>query len=136
MSAENYWFECIAEAASECGLTLSDDQVRFLAQAAEGAHDHYGQAFYRPESPYPAKTMQLLKSPATTLELRWAAGDDNIMLIERNRYCSGWHEQFVTLTPAQLRYAALMVGLEEDGRRDAPMLAQEEAERRAEGGDR
>ena len=70
------------------------------------------------------------------LELRWAAGDGNIMLIERNRYCSGWHEQFVTLTPAQLRYAALMVGLEEDGRRDAPMLAQEEAERRAEGGDR
>lgn len=124
MSAENYWFECIAEAASECGLTLSDDQVRFLAQERDrrivGAE----------------KTMQLLKSPATTLELRWAAGDGNIMLIERNRYCSGWHEQFVTLTPAQLRYAALMVGLEEDGRRDAPMLAQEEAERRAEGGDR
>jgi 23S rRNA A1618 N6-methylase RlmF len=49
MSAErDYWQECIAIAAEECGLTLTQEQLECLADGAESGHEHYGMAFYSP----------------------------------------------------------------------------------------
>lgn len=46
----NYWKGCMAQAAEECDLTLMDDQLQYLANAAEAAHEQYGMAFYSPPS--------------------------------------------------------------------------------------
>jgi hypothetical protein len=78
-------------------------------------------------------TIPLLTTPTRTLELRWAAGADFVELVERELVCSHWHQYRATITPTQLAYAALMVALEAECRQDTPMLAREEAERRAEG---
>ena len=49
MSAQkDYWEECISIAAEECDLTLTPEQLTYLADAVEGGHDHYGMAFYSP----------------------------------------------------------------------------------------
>lgn len=49
MSAQrDYWQECMAIAAEECGLKLTPEQLDHLASAAESGHDHYGMAFYSP----------------------------------------------------------------------------------------
>lgn len=49
MSAQlDYWRECIAIAAEECELVLTEDQLHALADSAESGHDHYGMAFYSP----------------------------------------------------------------------------------------
>lgn len=40
----DYWRECIAEAAEDCGATLSEEQINCIASWAEGAHDNYSQA--------------------------------------------------------------------------------------------
>lgn len=50
MTTTDYWQECLSTAADECGLTLTRDQLRFLAQAVEGAHENYDMAFYSPPS--------------------------------------------------------------------------------------
>ena len=40
MSAQrDYWQECIAIAAEECGLTLTPEQLDYLAGAAEGPRE-------------------------------------------------------------------------------------------------
>lgn len=44
----DYWAECISIAADECGLELTPEQMAYLADAASGAHEHYGMAFYSP----------------------------------------------------------------------------------------
>ena len=44
----NYWTECIAQAAENCDLELTREQLECLAEAAENGHEHYGQAFYSP----------------------------------------------------------------------------------------
>lgn len=59
----DYWYECIAQAAEECDLTLMDDQLECLADAAKSAHEHYGQAFYSPPS----------CDYATSVEREWKA---------------------------------------------------------------
>jgi hypothetical protein len=49
MSAQkDYWSECIAQAADECDLNLTIEQLECLASAAESGHEHYGMAFYSP----------------------------------------------------------------------------------------
>lgn len=49
MSAKlDYWSECIAIAAEECGLALTPEQLACLAEGAAGGHEHYGMAFYSP----------------------------------------------------------------------------------------
>lgn len=49
MSAQrDFWQECIAIAAEECDLTLTPEQLDYLAGAAEGGHENYGMAFYSP----------------------------------------------------------------------------------------
>ena len=51
MSAQqDYWQECISIAAEECDLKLTHEQLTYLAEAVEGGHEHYGQAFYSPPS--------------------------------------------------------------------------------------
>jgi translation elongation factor EF-Tu-like GTPase len=49
MSTErDYWQECIAIAAEECDLKLTQEQLDCMASAAESGHEHYGMAFYSP----------------------------------------------------------------------------------------
>ena len=48
MKTLEYWTECIETAADECGAVLSADQAKFIAEAAESAHENYGMAFYSP----------------------------------------------------------------------------------------
>jgi Zn finger protein HypA/HybF involved in hydrogenase expression len=61
MTKTDYWKECIADAASECELELTGEQLAHLAECAEGAHDNYGMASYQPESPYPREIKRLEK---------------------------------------------------------------------------
>lgn len=44
----DYWKECISIAAEECDLTLTSEQLEYLAGSAESGHEHYGMAFYSP----------------------------------------------------------------------------------------
>jgi len=46
----DYWEECISEAAEECGLSMTPEQLRAVADAVMAAHDCYGMAFYSPPS--------------------------------------------------------------------------------------
>jgi hypothetical protein len=49
MSTEkDYWAESLSIAADECELTLTPEQLAYLASAASSAHEHYGMAFYSP----------------------------------------------------------------------------------------
>ncbi len=48
MAKVDYWEECLSQAADECGLKLTKEQLSYLAGAAENGHEHYGQAFYSP----------------------------------------------------------------------------------------
>lgn len=48
MTKKDYWAECIAEAAAECGAVLTSEQESHIAACVEGAHDNYGMAFYSP----------------------------------------------------------------------------------------
>lgn len=48
MTDSDYWKECISIAADECELSLTDDQLAYLADAASSGHEHYGMAFYSP----------------------------------------------------------------------------------------
>lgn len=50
MNSNDYWQECIAIAAEECDLTLSKEQLQYIADAVESGHDNYGMAFYSPPS--------------------------------------------------------------------------------------
>lgn len=49
MAAElDYWKECIAIAAEDCGATLTPEQLECLAESVQGGHECYGMAFYSP----------------------------------------------------------------------------------------
>ena len=48
MNALDYWRECVSQAAGDCGLTLTTEQLESIAYAVEGAHENYGMAFYSP----------------------------------------------------------------------------------------
>ena len=51
MSAEDdYWSECIADAAESCGLELTAEQRKCLVESVQAAHENYGMAFYSPPS--------------------------------------------------------------------------------------
>lgn len=51
MTHHDYWEECIAIAAEECGVTLTDEQIKYMAGAVEGGHENIGMAFHVPENP-------------------------------------------------------------------------------------
>lgn len=44
----NYWEECVSSAADDCGLKLTDEQLKCLSGAVEIGHENYGMAFYSP----------------------------------------------------------------------------------------
>lgn len=48
MTTLDYWKETLSDAAQECGLTMNGEQLTCLAEAAQGAHENYGMAFYSP----------------------------------------------------------------------------------------
>lgn len=48
MNSQDYWKLCLGEAADECKLSLSPEQLEYLAEAAQGGHENYGMAFYSP----------------------------------------------------------------------------------------
>ena len=50
MNHEDYWRECISNAAEECGALLTSEQVNEIAGSVQGAHENYGMAFYSPPS--------------------------------------------------------------------------------------
>lgn len=47
---DQYWRECISEAADSCGATLTPDQIISLASDIRSSHENYGMAFYSPPS--------------------------------------------------------------------------------------
>lgn len=59
----DYWKECISQAAEECDLTLTADQLEVIADAVYGGHENYGMAFYSPPA----------GDRATTVEREWKA---------------------------------------------------------------
>lgn len=59
MTKNDYWAECIAIAAEECGAVLTNEQRAYIADAVEGAHESYGMAFYQPPSPLPGEIKRL-----------------------------------------------------------------------------
>jgi hypothetical protein len=50
MDKLSYWEECLAYALEERGIKVTDDDLKYIAEAVEGAHDNYGRAFYSPPS--------------------------------------------------------------------------------------
>ena len=50
MTGNDYWQECLSNAAEECELSITSEQLKCLADAAENGHDNYGMAFYSPPS--------------------------------------------------------------------------------------
>jgi hypothetical protein len=48
MKVQEYWIECISNSADECGLTLTPEQLKCLAEGVECGYRQYGLAFYSP----------------------------------------------------------------------------------------
>ena len=48
MNELEYWEECISQAADECSLAMTAEQLKALAKAAQDGHESYGMAFYSP----------------------------------------------------------------------------------------
>lgn len=59
-----FWHECMSQAADECKVTLTGEQLDCFAESAKVAHENYGMAFYQPESPYPNEIKKLEKALA------------------------------------------------------------------------
>lgn len=79
MSAkQDYWVECIANAAEECGLVLTPEQLECLASGAESGHEHYGMAFYSPPASDRIDDIEReWKKKVADLEARLATYRDN-----------------------------------------------------------
>lgn len=50
MNDLDYWKECISIAAEECELSMTPEQLSYIADAASVGHEHYGMAFYSPSA--------------------------------------------------------------------------------------
>ena len=48
MTDLDYWKECISIAADECELTLTPEQLTYIADSVSGGHENYGMAFHHP----------------------------------------------------------------------------------------
>lgn len=44
----DFWKECISIAADECELSMTSEQLEYLAGSVSGGHENYGMAFYSP----------------------------------------------------------------------------------------
>lgn len=45
-----YWKECLSQAADECGLAMTPEQLSEMASSVQVSHENYGMAFYSPPS--------------------------------------------------------------------------------------
>ena len=50
MNEQDYWRECLSNAADECGAALTAEQLDAMATDIRIAHENYGMAFYSPPS--------------------------------------------------------------------------------------
>lgn len=41
----DYWRECLEQGFEECGIKATKEQIDFMVDMVEGAHDCYGMAF-------------------------------------------------------------------------------------------
>lgn len=49
MSAQDdYWIECVAQSAKDCGAILTKEQIEAIAADVQCCHENYGMAFYSP----------------------------------------------------------------------------------------
>lgn len=48
MNDTDYWIECISQAAEDCGLAMTSEQLEAIADSVKGGHENYGMAFYSP----------------------------------------------------------------------------------------
>lgn len=55
----DYWRECVECAFDEAGIAATPEQIKWVTDAVEGAHDNYGMAFYSPPSPEPSEIKRL-----------------------------------------------------------------------------
>ena len=49
----SYWKECLSEALNGCELIATEEQLAFLVDVVEGAHENYGMAFGYDDIPNP-----------------------------------------------------------------------------------
>lgn len=98
----DYWKECIGQAADDCELKLSAEQLECLADVASNGHEHYGMAFYSPPSgDYAASVEREWQAKYAELEKRFRdfedraekairhvgrISDDRIISIDRHGY--------------------------------------------------
>jgi hypothetical protein len=66
-----YWKECIGQAAGECGLTMTDEQLMCLAQSAKDGHECYETGFHSPQYDRTPDVGQELKSKYKMLERKF-----------------------------------------------------------------
>lgn len=72
MTKYDYWDECIAISFGENGITATEDQIKAVAADVQGAHENYGQAFYRPsESPLKSEVEKLKRELRDEREKVW-----------------------------------------------------------------
>jgi hypothetical protein len=55
---DDYWADCLSEAALECGAILTAEQLSNMASAVRISHENYGMAFY---SPPPSDRLHAIK---------------------------------------------------------------------------
>lgn len=48
MTDLDYWKECVSIAADECDLSMTEEQLSYIADSVSSGHEHYGLAFYSP----------------------------------------------------------------------------------------
>jgi CRISPR/Cas system CMR subunit Cmr6 (Cas7 group RAMP superfamily) len=48
MTPTDYWTECITQAAEDCNLSLTKEQLDCLVETVKLSHENYDQAFYSP----------------------------------------------------------------------------------------
>jgi len=74
MDRLDYWKECIAIAADECGATLTAEQIEEIAESVQGGHENYGMAFYSP--PATDRYSQIEREWQARLDAKQAELDD------------------------------------------------------------
>lgn len=65
MTRLEYYSECVASAAEECGAALTAEQIASIADAISGAIENESLAFPVPDSPLPGRIAQLERELAT-----------------------------------------------------------------------
>lgn len=59
MTRDEYWRECVAQAADECGAALSKEQINDIAEAVQGAAENIDLAYPIPASPLEGQIKRL-----------------------------------------------------------------------------